>query len=297
MSDIMIQEENPLNRFNTRQIDAIRNTVAKNATDDELYMFLSVCGRYGLDPFLKEAWFTQIKGQNQIMVGRDGYVKAARNTTNFEKLVSNAVFEHDEFEIIWDGMNQTIHHKHAANDRGKIIGAWAGLKFTNKDPTYVYVAYNEYAKDNTIWRKHKSAMIRKVAEKEVCRICCGITGIYTEEEMPEEYSLEESQKNDDAVDVEFTAQATDEYSEPETNVNYDEPSFTTADDIEPVELDPISLNYCRTIKARLEENNEPVNKSTMRRCLVKMIKANEIDKSLRPSLIKFINQHCPEDLE
>ena len=114
--------------------------------------------------------------------------------------------------------------------------------------------------------------------------------------MPEEYSLEESQKNDDAVDVEFTAQATDEYSEPETNVNYDEPSFTTADDIEPVELDPISLNYCRTIKARLEENNKPVNKSTMRRCLVKMIKANEIDKAMRPSLIKFINQHCPEEL-
>ena len=88
-----------------------------------------------------------------------------------------------------------------------------------------------------------------------------------------------------------------EYSEPEQASVYEEPTFTTADDIEPVELDPISLNYCRTIKARLEENNKPVNKSTMRRCLVKMIKANEIDKSLRPSLIKFINQHCPEDLE
>ena len=87
-----------------------------------------------------------------------------------------------------------------------------------------------------------------------------------------------------------------EYSEPETSISYDEPTFTTADDIEPVELDPISLNYCRTIKARLEENNKPVNKATMRRCLVKMIKANEIDKSLRPSLIKFINQHCPEEL-
>lgn len=88
-----------------------------------------------------------------------------------------------------------------------------------------------------------------------------------------------------------------EYSEPETSISYEEPTFTTADDIEPVELDPISLNYCRTIKARLEQENKPVNKATMRRCLVKMIKANEIDKSLRPSLIRFINQHCPEDLE
>lgn len=87
-----------------------------------------------------------------------------------------------------------------------------------------------------------------------------------------------------------------EYSEPETSISYEEPTFTTADDIKPVELDPISLNYCRTIKARLEQENKPVNKSTMRRCLVKMIKANEIDKSLRPSLIKFINQHCPEEL-
>ena len=87
-----------------------------------------------------------------------------------------------------------------------------------------------------------------------------------------------------------------EYSEPETSISYEEPSFTTADDIKPVELDPISLNYCRTIKARLEQENKPVNKSTMRRCLVKMIKENEIDKSLRPRMIKFINQHCPEDL-
>lgn len=225
MNELAIQEntniqENPLKKFTQGQIDAIKGTVAKDATDDELYMFLSIASKYGLDPFLKEVWLTKIKGETNIMVGRDGYVKIARQTPGFQKLVSDAVFENDEFSIQWEGMNQTITHKHAAKDRGKILGAWAGLKMQGKEDYFLYVPYHEYAKNNNIWTKSKSAMIRKVAEKEVCRVCCGITGINTEEEMPEEYSLEHSQAHDDesVVDVEFTTpskEAEKVYHDPE----------------------------------------------------------------------------------
>ena len=53
--------------------------------------------------------------------------------------------------------------------------------------------YKEYAKNNNIWSKNKGAMIKKVAEKEVCRLVEGITGIYIPEEMPNGYDLETSQ--------------------------------------------------------------------------------------------------------
>lgn len=224
MNELSIQEntniqENPLKKFTEGQIEAIKGTVAKDATDDELYMFLSIAAKYGLDPFLKEVWLTKVKGVTNIMVGRDGYVKIARHTPGFQKLVSDAVYENDDFIIQWDGMSQTISHKHAAGDRGKILGAWAGLRMLGKEDYFLYVPYHEYAKNNNIWTKSKSAMIRKVAEKEVCRVCCGITGINTEEEMPEEYSLEHSQAHDEGiVDVEFTTpskEAEKVYHDPE----------------------------------------------------------------------------------
>lgn len=74
-------------------------------------------------------------------------------------------------------------------------------------------------------------------------------------------------------------------------------SFTTADNVTNTELDPVALNYCRSIRDVLESEGKPVTKSKMRSKLVKMIKDGDIDKSLRPQLIDFINEHCPEELE
>lgn len=73
-----------------------------------------------------------------------------------------------------------------------------------------------------------------------------------------------------------------------------EPSFTTAEKIQPTDVDPVSLNYCRTIKKQVEAAGLEVTKPNMRRCLTRMINKGEIDKSLRPDILRFINKHCPE---
>ena len=39
------------------QIELVKRTVAKGATDDELQMFLHLANKYNLDPFAKEIWF------------------------------------------------------------------------------------------------------------------------------------------------------------------------------------------------------------------------------------------------
>ena len=63
-----------------------------------------------------------------------------------------------------------------------------------------------------------------------------------------------------------------------------------------VDDDPLRA-ICQDIKRQVELDGKLVTKSTMKSKLVKLIKAGEIEKDMRPSLIKYINQHCPEELE
>jgi len=191
--EIIIKSEETgdiLAKYDEEMIQAITDTVAKNANRSELIMFLSVAKNYNLDPFRKEIWFTKIDGRPTVMTARDGYVRIAKQNPAFEKLQSSAVYENDNFNVSWvNGELDSFTHNHGIKDRGECIGAWASLKYHGLEPIFIFVQTDEYDKKKSVWKSNKSAMIRKVAEKEVCRLGEGVTGIYIEEEMPDEYSL------------------------------------------------------------------------------------------------------------
>lgn len=177
--------------YDEEMLQAILDTVAPKANRSELIMFLSVAKNYGLDPFRKEIWFTKIDGKPSIMTARDGYVKIAKQNPTFEKLQSNAVYENDDFNVLWeDGDVSSFTHSHGLKERGELLGAWASLKYHGMKPIFKVVPLSEYDKKKSVWKSNKEAMIVKVAEKEVCRLGEGVTGIHIEEEMPQEYSLE-----------------------------------------------------------------------------------------------------------
>ena len=60
--------------------------------------------------------------------------------------------------------------------------------------------------------------------------------------------------------------------------------------------DPIR-KICQDIKIQLEFDGKLVTKSSMKSKAIQLIKAGEIDGDMRPSLIQFIEKHCPEELE
>ena len=60
--------------------------------------------------------------------------------------------------------------------------------------------------------------------------------------------------------------------------------------------DPVR-NQCILIKDMLEKEGVEVTKSSMRNKVVKLIKSGILPKDNRPSLIKYIDKHCPEGLE
>lgn len=179
---VEVPQKNTLT-YNKEQVDLIKNTVAKGATEDELNMFLYLSKQYGLDPFKREIWFTKYGNQTNIMTSRDGYLKYAQQHTEFEGLISFVVHEGDAFEI--DAAEYKISHKFGAK-RGKIVGAWARCDRKGKRPFISYVEFTEYNQNNNIWKKYPSAMIQKVAEVFVLKRAFGINGLVTKEEMSDE---------------------------------------------------------------------------------------------------------------
>ncbi|MCX7922727.1 MAG: phage recombination protein Bet [Clostridia bacterium] len=205
--------------YTQEQIELIKNTIAKGATDDELKMFTAVAQKYGLDPFIKEIWFIKrvkkVKGQNGqwdyprlsngevdykdaetlIMTSRDGYLKIAQRDSDFDGIVGFVIRENDTFEV--DAENYKVTHKFGAK-RGKIIGAWAKVDHKKRKPVIVYADFEEYRSESNIWKQYPSAMILKVAEVLALKRQFGISGLVTREEMS--HSIKEDDI-DDAIEI------------------------------------------------------------------------------------------------
>jgi phage recombination protein Bet len=62
------------------QLDLIKRTVAKGATDDQLKLFLYTCRRTGLDPLTKQIYCVVRKGEMAIQTAIDGYRAIADGT-------------------------------------------------------------------------------------------------------------------------------------------------------------------------------------------------------------------------
>lgn len=196
--------------FTREQIETIKNTVAKGATDSELQMLLHIAAKYDLDPLLKEIWFIKrvkkVKvGRNAdgsekwdyprktdgsidysnaetvIMTSRDGYLKAAMRDPDFDGLRSFTVCEGDEFS--YDSETDHVTHRFGSK-RGPILGAWAAAYHKRRRPVIVFVPFAEYNDTRSdTWKHYPSAMIQKVAEVFVLRRQFSIAGLVTREEL------------------------------------------------------------------------------------------------------------------
>lgn len=168
--------------FSSGEIQALKNTVAKDATDDEFTVLMRLATTYGLDPFRKEIWCIKRKKEDPalIMTSRDGYLKIAKCDPGFDGLQAFVVKEGDEFNI--DAGTGTVTHSFKF-PRGKIIGAWAVAHHKGRRPVSCFVEFAEYNNGSPVWQKYPSAMIQKVAEAFVLKRQYDINGLTTQEEM------------------------------------------------------------------------------------------------------------------
>jgi len=170
-----------INSFTPEQIELVKKTVAKNATDDELQMFLHLAKKYDLDPLAKQIWFIKYKVAEAptIFTSRDGYLKIAHDSGQFDGLDSHTIDDEkgNPIKAICEIWRKDMSHSFKAEVKFKEYG------MNNRNP---------------IWRSYPSAMLIKVAEVFALKRAFSISGLVTSEEMCQEQesiSVDQNHKN------------------------------------------------------------------------------------------------------
>ena len=165
-SDLAKPATSPEIQLTREQIEIVKQTVAKNASDDELKLFLYRCKAMGLDP-LKPGQIHFVKygsGPGTIIIGIEGFRNKAAMT----------------------GKHSGTKRGVTRDANGKCLGAWCEVYRSDwKEPAREEVALSEYNTGKAQWLKMPETMIKKVAEVAALRIAFpdALGGLYSHEEM------------------------------------------------------------------------------------------------------------------
>jgi phage recombination protein Bet len=168
MSNVTLRSANQVgeHEFSKDELDLIKSTVAKGATDNELKLFLYRCKNMGLDP-LKPGMVHFVKYNNSpgtIIVGIEGFRARAART----------------------GQHAGTSRGVIRDESGKCIGAWCEVRRHDwTHPAREEVSLAEYTTGKAMWAKMPETMIRKVAEVAALRMAFPeeLGGVYAEEEI------------------------------------------------------------------------------------------------------------------
>lgn len=161
-------EQIPL-EYTQEKIDLLKSTVCKGATNSEFQLFLHVCQRTGLDPFMRQIYSIPRGGQRTIQTSIDGLRLIAERSGRYSP-GKESFYNYD--------------------DKGCLISSTAYIKKMTPDGTWHEVSatamFSEYNPgNNTFWKKMPHVMLAKCAEALALRKAfpAEMSGVYTSEEM------------------------------------------------------------------------------------------------------------------
>ncbi len=160
----------PPAHFAPDQVDLIKRTICRGATDDELKMFMWQCERTGLDPFARQIYWISKRVQTSI----DGFRLIAERSGKYAGQVGPQWCGDDgQWQDVW------VKKESPAAARVGI------LRSDFKEPCWGVARFAAYAQTTPIWKNMGDVMIAKCAEALGLRKAFPqeLSGLYTSDEM------------------------------------------------------------------------------------------------------------------
>lgn len=170
--------------FSQDKIALIKATIAKDATDTELELFLYQCQRTGLDPLARQIYFVKFKSQGKsqvsIQTSIDGFRLIAERTGNYEgQGVTKWCGESGVWQDVWLDDDPPRAAKATIYRKGWEHPIVAVARYAS------YVQTRRDGKVTVFWHNMPDVMLAKCAESLALRKAFpqDLSNLYTQSEM------------------------------------------------------------------------------------------------------------------